>query len=223
MSITCKTQLIAQTAAVTLTGCALTPAVVLSAVSFSYDVCGNDNAYRLSTLEASGTHQRAPSPATMVGDPVVCVPTVLSEDYLSSSVVQKAIHVERAKLSQWGECYDIDYRSNLVSLLPLYPKLISHMNVLIYSGDADACVPWNGSYNWTRNLGLQETQAWRPWTTSGEGRSWVGGFVTAWGANFSFVTIKHAGQRSCSLVALALSWSLFSPYLTPLTAVLRSV
>ena len=137
----------------------------------------------------------------------------------------------------------VDYRSNLVSLLPLYPKLIGAMSVLIYSGDADACVPWNGrsaltqfcarpslaspsssrsslpgltfpvsallvSYNWTRNLGMKETVAWRPWMTQGDGRSWVGGFATQWGANFSFVTIKHAGHvRRTPPPALHAAWS----------------
>ena len=92
-------------------------------------------------LSATSSRLRAPSPVSKLEDPVVCVPTVLSNDYMSSDVVKKAIHVDGVKLTNWGECYDIRYNSNLVSLLPTYPKLIANMNVLIFSGDSDACVP----------------------------------------------------------------------------------
>ena len=60
---------------------------------------------------------------------------------------------------------------------------------------ADGCVPWNGSYNWTRNLGLKEMEPWRPWGVSADGRQWTAGFLTGWGANFTFLTIKHAGHQ----------------------------
>ena len=32
-----------------------------------------------------------------------------------------------------------------------------------------------------------------------DGRSWTGGFVTQWGKNFTFVTIKHAGHMSAHM------------------------
>ena len=91
------------------------------------------------------------------------------------------------------------YNRSIPSLLDtVYPKLIANMNVLIYSGDADACVPWNGSYNWTRHLAqdqqIEESQSWKPWYVNADGREWTAGFVTQWGANFTYVTIKHAGH-----------------------------
>jgi len=132
--------------------------------------------------------------ANHLKDPVICVPTALSTQYMDNTAVRAALHLSNSSLSSWGECYGISYRSNLDTLIPTYPKLIANMNVLIYSGDADACVPWNGSYNWTRNLGLKETVAWRPWSVNADGRSWTAGFVTSWGTNFSFITIKHAGH-----------------------------
>jgi len=156
-----------------------------------YDVCGNDNL----VVPASSTTLRAPNKAiSHLRDPVVCVPTALSTAYMNDKSVRAALHVSDSTLQSWGECYGIDYDNNIVSLLPLYPKLIANMNVLIYSGDADACVPWNGSYNWTRNLGIPETTAWQPWMVTAGGNSWTGGFATQWGKNFSFVTIKHAGH-----------------------------
>jgi len=156
-----------------------------------YDVCGNDNLQAVT----ESTALRAPnSQISKLKDPLVCVPTALSTAYMNDATVRAALHVSNSKLSSWGECYNIRYNTNIVSLLPIYPKLIANMNVLIYSGDADACVPWNGSYNWTRNLGITETLTWQPWMVNSGGNSWTGGFVTQWGKNFSYITIKHAGH-----------------------------
>ena len=167
-----------------------------------YDVCGTDGlnaSYERSTLAASPI-LRAPNDLIHpISDPVVCVPTALSEDYLNSPAVRKAIHVDAVNRTSWTECYSIGYNRSIASLLgDVYPRLIANMDVLIYSGDADACVPWNGSYNWTRHLAadqhVRETVAWRPWMVQADGREWTAGFVTQWGANFTYVTIKHAGH-----------------------------
>ncbi len=39
----------------------------------------------------------------------------------------------------------MNYKSTATSLLPLYAELIAKYRVLIYSGDADGCVPYWGS------------------------------------------------------------------------------
>jgi len=165
-----------------------------------YDVCGNDNiAYRQASIDSSPILRAPDTPFDNLSDPVVCVPTVLSEDYLSNEAVRKAIHVDTVNRTQWTECYSLRYNRSIPSLLQdVYPRLIANMNVLIFSGDADACVPWNGSYNWTRHVAadqrIDESQAWRPWYVTADGRQWTAGFVTRWGANFTYVTIKHAGH-----------------------------
>jgi hypothetical protein len=54
-------------------------------------------------------------------------------------VCSPAIHVDKVNVPQWTECWDINYRGNYVpTLLPLYPKLIANMNVVIYSGTTTA-------------------------------------------------------------------------------------
>lgn len=41
---------------------------------------------------------------------------------------------------------------------------MKHMCVCIYMTPAvDACVPYYGSEIWTRELGFNQTAAWRPW------------------------------------------------------------
>ena len=37
----------------------------------------------------------------------------------------------------------------------LYPDLVKNIRVLIYNGDADACVPYKGNEEWTEGLATQ--------------------------------------------------------------------
>ena len=141
-----------------------------------YDTCPGFSSRKKSHPALGGRPiMHAPNRAISehVSDRVDCTPDG-SSDFMNNADVKKALHVDKSPVTQWSDCSGIDYNNNLVSLLPTYPKLIDNMNVLIYSGDADACVPWNGSYNWTRHLGLKETLAWKPWMVNADGRSWTG-------------------------------------------------
>ncbi|CAL5363081.1 unnamed protein product [Camellia sinensis] len=62
--------------------------------------------------------------------------------------------------------------------------------VLIYSGDHDMCVPFTGSQAWTRSLGYNIVDEWRPWLSS----SGVAGFTQGYANNLTFLTIKGAGH-----------------------------
>merc|ERR1711870_177285 len=52
-------------------------------------------------------------------------------------------------------------------LRPLYAKLAQRYRLLIFSGDADGCVPHTGTEEWTYSLGFDVSEPWRPWS-SGE-------------------------------------------------------
>lgn len=75
--------------------------------------------------------------------------------------------------------------------------------MLIYNGDADACVPYNGNEDWIASLeekgDLEEQQPWTPWYTSNKRAP--SGYITKYqapGANvdFSFATIRLAGHMA---------------------------
>ena len=54
----------------------------------------------------------------------------------------------------WHICGGIQYNSDSGSLLPHYKNtLIPEIRVLIFNGDVDACVPYNGNEWWTSSLG----------------------------------------------------------------------
>jgi len=160
-----------------------------------YDICGNDATKPYSVLE-DGAPLEAPNNIWSeldLGDPIVCIPSAFAVTYLDDPTVRKAIHVENSTLGRWADCSNIHYTSNLDSLLPLYPTLISNYRVLIYSGDADACVPWTDSDDWTFNLypGRTPLRAWHPWSYGGR---YTGGYAVRYNANFTFLTVKHAGH-----------------------------
>lgn len=161
-----------------------------------YDDCGDDTV----TLKASKAQTlRAPNPRLTgrLGDPLTCTPSALGPAYLDFPQVRQAIHVDQVQgVPVWAVCNsNINYNSNLVSLLPLYPTLIENYRVLIYSGDADACVPHNGSEEWVRQLGIPVKTAWHQWNVNAGGQTFTGGFVVEYASNgLRYVTVKHAGH-----------------------------
>ena len=65
------------------------------------------------------------------------------------------------------------------------------MDVLIYSGDHDMCVPHTGTEAWTAWLGarLGERQRWAPWEVEGQ----VAGYAVHY-RGLVFATVKGAGH-----------------------------
>lgn len=105
----------------------------------------------------------------------------------------------------------------------LWPSLAAKLHVLIYSGDADACVPYKGSEDWVAALEgegvLEETEAWRPWylSSSGSGRYAPAGYATMYkekasGRSFGFVTVRLAGHMVPTFTPAA-AFDLFSRFL----------
>lgn len=62
----------------------------------------------------------------------------------------------------------------------------------VYNGDTDPAITSFAAQNWTSKLGLEELQEWRPWTV--DSCRLVGGYVTRYGGNFDFLTIRGAGH-----------------------------
>jgi len=82
----------------------------------------------------------------------------------------------------------------------VYPTLVQTLRVLIYNGDADACVPYTDNEAWTTKFaetnGLEETSPWHPWAAGiMPSNPQVAGYATKYDVNnFTFVTVKGAGH-----------------------------
>lgn len=117
--------------------------------------------------------------------------------WLTRPEVVSALHV---KSGTKGMRYGPRDRDDL---RPLYHTLAQKYRLLIYSGDADGCVPYVGTEEWTSALGFEQIEAWRPWL-SGTTENMTctdcvtAGYVTTYAVapqhNFTFITIKGAGH-----------------------------
>jgi len=130
--------------------------------------------------------------------------------YLGLTSVQQAIHVLTNV-----PMFPFNYTSSVTSLLPYYPSIIKQYQTLIYSGDVDGCVPYVGTEEWVRGLGIPEKTEWHPWLID-DGPlvgSIVAGYATAYDLNnFYFVTVKGAGHMVPQFKSRA-AFDMFSKFL----------
>ena len=80
--------------------------------------------------------------------------------WLGQDDVAAALHVKtgtKGMKYNWGP-YKVSG-----DLRPLYKELAQKYRMLIYSGDVDACVPYWGTEEWTRELGFKVKTDWHPW------------------------------------------------------------
>ena len=119
--------------------------------------------------------------------------------WLSHPQVQAALHVSGHANN------DMRYHSTVDDLRPVYKRLAQKYRLIIYSGDADACVPYYASETWTRELGFEETAPWRPWTAGSmdapDDDSIRAGYVITYNTrtdggvhNFTYATVAGAGH-----------------------------
>jgi serine carboxypeptidase-like clade 1 len=151
-----------------------------------YYPCVNGGAARAKSL-------RAPSFLPNIPGPVECIDGIDASAYLNQASVRQAIHVVNTSVvPEWTICAGINYNSNIATLMPLYPKLIKQYRVLIFNGDVDACVPYNGNEAWTESLKIPVKEGWRAWMVDNQ----VAGYVTTYDVStgFAFLTVKGAGH-----------------------------
>ena len=118
--------------------------------------------------------------------------------YFKQPEVRKALH-----LPEESQGSVFHYDSSGPASVTLYPYLIQNLDrVLIYNGDADACVPYIGNQEWTTGMHTQgvvtASKAWHPWYLQGDPVP-VGSATTykvpGTKNSFAFVTIRLAGHE----------------------------
>jgi len=173
-----------------------------------YDDCGNDqfSMQRVRELLSNDTvtirnteHSFRIHPQLSLGGALndyKCGSEAAMDKYLSDPAVVTALHVKTGVSG-------MTYRKTVADLRPLYLSLIKKYRVLIYSGDVDACVPYYGSEEWTRELGLTLKNSWRPWKSGSLDKpndlSIKAGYVMTYTVpnqpfDFTFLTVNGAGH-----------------------------
>jgi len=125
-----------------------------------------------------------------------CGGMAATEEWITRPDVRKALHLDAPHKSSFH------YSLSGPASITLWPSLSAKLRVLVYNGDADACVPYKGNEEWIGMLEkrgvLTEAKAWRPWYLPGKRRA-PAGYVTAYTPSegkhdFSFLTIRLAGH-----------------------------
>ena len=125
-----------------------------------------------------------------------CGGDTVTSIYLSQSKVKDAIHVTDIPWI-WQDGDWNKYKSTQHDLRPYYQQWVEQgkYKILIYYGDVDSAVPYNGGEEWTSGLGFPVKVPWRPWTT--DGGMLMGGYVQIYEStkNFTYLTVRGAGHE----------------------------
>eukprot|EP00519_Triparma_laevis_P011532 CAMPEP_0182510816 /NCGR_PEP_ID=MMETSP1321-20130603/29391_1 /TAXON_ID=91990 /ORGANISM="Bolidomonas sp., Strain RCC1657" /LENGTH=520 /DNA_ID=CAMNT_0024717359 /DNA_START=40 /DNA_END=1599 /DNA_ORIENTATION=- len=125
-------------------------------------------------------------------------------DWFARADVREVLHMPAESMTS-----SFNYDLSGPASVTLYPSLLqSGLRVLIYNGDADACVPYIGNEIWTTGMEergyVEEVDAWHTWfideadaTASGASTSYkvLGDGMDESGKMFQFVTIRLAGHE----------------------------
>ncbi|KAE8668752.1 Serine carboxypeptidase 1 [Hibiscus syriacus] len=100
-----------------------------------------------------------------------------------------SVQCTEAAIGEWELCTDnIFYNHDAGSMIKYHKNLTSRgYRELIYSGDHDMCVPFTGSEAWTRSVGYEIVDEWRPWTSNGQ----VAGYLQGYDHNLTFFNHKE--------------------------------
>lgn len=148
---------------------------------------------------AAGAWKRPASDRELsVPGPVACIDAGQMTSYFNTVEVQDALHVTNA--IPWIICTsNFTYTSTEPDeRAVIYPTLLQNgVRVLIYNGEADACVPHTDNQRWTASMNYTVTSPWTAWSTDSTGLD-VAGYVTQYQAyaagDFTFTTIRGAGH-----------------------------
>ena len=156
--------------------------------------------------------------------PQGCIDSTTATQYLMTPAVQKAIHAKLPENACWSFCSHIGGdkwvydRTMMDEPKYVYPSLFGRINVLIYNGDVDDCVPYTDNVGWVSNLGFGIKKSWGPWfyhsysVLDAQYSSQLGGYMVEYdppkppvgkksnlgskSATFHFATVRGSGHVS---------------------------
>uniref|UniRef100_A0A1D1XYN8 Carboxypeptidase n=2 Tax=Anthurium amnicola TaxID=1678845 RepID=A0A1D1XYN8_9ARAE len=144
-------------------------------------------------LRASVRDGRVPTWPELGQGTVPCTDDEVAYVWLNKETVRNAIHAEAENVTGiWDLCTGrIDYNHDAGSMIKYHKNLtLQGYHALIFSGDHDMCVPFTGTEAWTRYMGYQVIDVWRPWFFDGQ----VAGYTQGYDHHLTFLTIKGAGH-----------------------------
>jgi carboxypeptidase C (cathepsin A) len=141
--------------------------------------------------------------AARVGSQTVvpCMNVTPGVAYFNLPAVRAALHVA-PDAHAWDVCSSwVNYTQYAPTVRPEYLALKDAIDILVYSGDVDSCVPFLGTQAGIDSLGWAVDTAWdRWWVTDDAGLPQIAGYVrtyaSATGRVAAYATIKGAGHMA---------------------------
>lgn len=174
------------------------------AFDYSSDSCqqaqdaleGQFNRTSASIYDIYGKCFKQPLNASLLRDDLGCDDIIGVYTFLNTLLHKRALHVDPER--HWEPCSDAvssNYSMDARASYWLYPLLVEHYRVLVYSGDADACVPITGTLFWLKQMQeqfrLPLAEPYRLWKY---GPNVVGGTTFRLGRNLTFASVRKAGH-----------------------------
>ncbi len=124
-----------------------------------------------------------------------CMDLRASTEFLNRPEVQRALHVDPVYWTTCAESVAQHYIRDENGSLYLYPELVkSGLKILIFSGDTDMSVPFNGNQKWIDSLNLEVKAPWRSWRHPEDDMN-VAGYRQIYDG-LTFVTFKGTGHMA---------------------------
>ena len=125
-----------------------------------------------------------------------CIDDKPMVEYFNREDVKTALHITTN--NKWELCsLDISQRYNKdkKGSIWAYPILIkNNIKILVYSGDTDMSVPFNGNQEWIENLELEVEKPWKMWRAYDDWNNVAGYYIKYKG--LTFCTIKGVGLKT---------------------------
>jgi hypothetical protein len=166
------------------------------------DKHGHNHALRARTQMyqlMTGTKPVPQPPGSGLSSP--CIGSAMS-DWLALNETRKALGIPvDTKFINLDNGHGFNYTSDREFVGDIYERALkAGLRVLVYEGDVDGCglqtmVVEDVFVPWFKEIGLEMTGKWRPWTTNGAQQ--MGGYVIEWNKRAAqFVSIRGAGHLS---------------------------
>ena len=154
-------------------------------------------------VQEAGTTGRLVGGRIIPHGPNACIDSRAASAYLNDKFVMDAIHVRNPGYC-WSVCSSAPgwhYTSTRPDLpADTYPYLLKNIDVVIFNGDWDACVPYTDNDGWTKGMGFPVKQGWHKWayTSANGAENQVGGYAVSYDVSsldgsthsFEFITVR---------------------------------
>jgi serine carboxypeptidase-like clade 1 len=124
---------------------------------------------------------------------IPCIDVRNITKYLNIPEVKSALHVnQNINFELCSEAVSERYGVLNQGSIWTYPELLGKIRILIFSGDTDLAVPYNGNQAWIKNLGLEIKKPWEQWRAYDDEEN-VSGYRIVYDG-LIFATVKGTGH-----------------------------